>query len=76
MPDPTPLAGRLKSLRAAATPPLSQTDLARASGVSLDAIQDLEQGRRLAPTVATLRALAGALGVSVDELFPEPKETR
>ena len=48
---------------------LSQSALARASGVNRVQIADIEAGRATG-SVRTLRALAGALGVAVDDLLP------
>jgi predicted ATPase/transcriptional regulator with XRE-family HTH domain len=42
---------------------LSQEELAERSGVSVRGIGDLEQGRRAAPRLATVRLLADALGL-------------
>jgi transcriptional regulator with XRE-family HTH domain len=42
---------------------LSQEELAARAGVSVRGIGDLEQGRRAAPRFATVRLLAGALGL-------------
>lgn len=50
----------LKNLRGAAG--LSQTELANASGVSLEAIKKIESGKVERPHPATLRLLAGVLG--------------
>jgi transcriptional regulator with XRE-family HTH domain len=61
-----PIGGRLKELRKAAG--LSQMELARASGLSLSIITQLEQGRATDPKLSTLKALAKALGCTLDEL--------
>jgi transcriptional regulator with XRE-family HTH domain len=61
-----PIGDRLKELRKAAG--LSQMELARASGLSLSIITQLEQGRATDPKLSTLKALAKALGCTLDEL--------
>jgi transcriptional regulator with XRE-family HTH domain len=43
-------------------------ELARASGLSLSIITQLEQGRATDPKLSTLKALAKALGCTLDEL--------
>ena len=48
---------------------LSQSALARASGVNRVQVADIEAGRATG-SVRTLRALADALGVAVDDLMP------
>jgi transcriptional regulator with XRE-family HTH domain len=63
-----PLARRLKELREARG--LSQMALAVRAGLSLSMVALIEQGQREDPRVSTLRALADALGVSLDELAP------
>jgi transcriptional regulator with XRE-family HTH domain len=74
-----PVGDRLKELRKAKD--LSQMDLARASGLSLSIITQLEQGRASDPKLSTLKALAGALGCTLDDLgqnddAPAPKKAR
>jgi transcriptional regulator with XRE-family HTH domain len=53
--------------------PFSQEELAKASGVSVDAIGKLERGQRGAQP-RTTRKLAAALGVEPAELMEEVKE--
>ncbi len=48
----------------------NQRDLAKASGVGQDTISSLESGRH-EPRPSTLRKIAGALGVEIEELFEE-----
>jgi transcriptional regulator with XRE-family HTH domain len=60
------LARRLAVLRWRAH--LSRPRLAAKSGVSIDLVSSLEQGRTANPTLHTLLALARALGVTVGEL--------
>ena len=50
---------------------LTQSDLARSSGVNRIQIVDIEAGRNNG-SVRTLRRLAAALAVSVDDLIPAP----
>ncbi len=48
----------------------NQRDLAKASGVGQDTISSMESGRH-EPRPSTLRKIAGALGVEIEELFEE-----
>jgi transcriptional regulator with XRE-family HTH domain len=48
---------------------LSRVELARHAGLSPDLVQSLEQGRAANPTVRTVFALAGALGLPYGELM-------
>lgn len=64
-----PLSVRLKEAREAAG--LTQLELATASGVAVATVSQLEQGRMANPRLDTLRALAKALGVTLDELGGE-----
>lgn len=61
-----PLASRVKRLREAAG--LSQMGLAVKAGLSLSMIAQVEQGQKVDPRVSTLRAIAEALGATLDEL--------
>ena len=61
---------RLREARIAAG--LTQTELARRLHVGQSLISDLERGRRATLTVATLTALARALGCSPADLLAEP----
>lgn len=56
---------RLRQLRESRS--LTQGALARAAGVSVASIRDLEQGRTRRPRAASLRALAEALDLSAEE---------
>ncbi|MEU0268145.1 BTAD domain-containing putative transcriptional regulator [Nocardioides sp. NPDC006303] len=56
---------RLRQLRESRS--LTQGALARAAGLSVASIRDLEQGRTRRPRAASLRALAEALDLSADE---------
>jgi transcriptional regulator with XRE-family HTH domain len=68
---------RFKRLREAAG--MSQSQLARASGVPLRTYQEWEQGNRT-PLLDAAAKVAQALGVSLDELAgiapPAPKDKR
>src|SRR5262249_35710852 len=67
MPEhPSAFAGKLQGLREAAG--LSQYALAKRSGLSKQALSQLELGQR-EPSWVTVQALAGALGVSCDEFI-------
>lgn len=48
---------------------MSQSQVARSAGVTERTIRLVEQGKRT-PTIATARALAAAVGCTVDELVP------
>jgi transcriptional regulator with XRE-family HTH domain len=61
----TPFAKRLKALRESRR--LSQSGLAKASGISLRTIQDYEQGNR-EPLLSSAAKLAKGLGVTIDTL--------
>lgn len=60
--------GRLKALRLAA--PMTQFQLAGASGVSVRTIQAIEAGRT-DPRESTAKKLAAALGVTIEDLYRE-----
>ncbi|MFI7275589.1 helix-turn-helix domain-containing protein [Streptomyces sp. NPDC049879] len=68
MPDHTDghIGARLQALRKTAG--LTQRELARASGVSVSTIRNLEQGTQSEPRLATARKLAVALRVSTSRL--------
>jgi len=55
---------------------LSQERLAERSGISVDVIRKLEQGRRKSALMATLTALARALDVEVSVLVGQPSTVR
>lgn len=48
---------------------MSQAQVARSAGLNERTIRLVEQGKRV-PKIATARALAAALGITVDELVP------
>jgi transcriptional regulator with XRE-family HTH domain len=56
----------IRRLRRAAG--MRQQDLAEAAGVGISLVTQLEQGRTKDPRLTTLRALANALGVDMNEL--------
>lgn len=58
------LGARLKRLRG----DVSQTALAKRTGVSQGRIREIEEGMTAAPRVDTLRKLADGLGIAFDEL--------
>jgi DNA-binding Xre family transcriptional regulator len=65
---------RLAELLDAATPPMSQSELARRSGVSLVTINAIANNRTRQVKLDTLDALSKALGVEPGELLErEPK---
>ncbi|WP_381796427.1 helix-turn-helix domain-containing protein [Streptomyces niveus] len=51
---------------------LTQEDLAERSGVSVDVIRQLEQGRKHSARLPTLHALANGLGVELTTLLGDP----
>ncbi|MFI5938130.1 helix-turn-helix domain-containing protein [Actinoplanes sp. NPDC051494] len=65
------LGGRLLAYRRRRR--MSQHDLATASGVSVDVIRKLEQGRRHSARLETLTALAHALDAQPAELLGKPR---
>ena len=65
--EPGPFARRLATLRWKAR--LSRDQLAKRSGVSVDLIHSLEQGRTANPTLRTVLRLARGLGVTGGELI-------
>jgi transcriptional regulator with XRE-family HTH domain len=67
--DRKSLAARVRALRLAAG--MTQQQLAVAAGLALGGLAQIEQGTTRDPRVSTLRALAKALGVTLDELAGE-----
>ena len=61
---------RIRSLRTARG--LSQEEVARRTRIGLKSYGDLERGRTKDPHYSTLRGVARALGVRVEELIEEP----
>lgn len=68
------LARKVKQLREAAG--LSQQALAVRAGLSVSVVSRLEQGAHEDPRLSTIRAIAEALGVGVDDLLVEDKPAR
>ncbi|MFI1953509.1 helix-turn-helix domain-containing protein [Streptomyces xinghaiensis] len=64
------LGRTLRRLRRLAS--LTQEELAERSGVSVDVIRQLEQGRKHSARLPTLHALAGGLGVELTTLLGDP----
>lgn len=62
-----PLAKNLKKLRGGKG--LSQDRLAKLADVANNTIIKIEQGENMNPTLDTLKKIAKALGISVDELI-------
>ena len=50
---------------------LSQEKLARSADIALNTLTKIESGLSQEPTIKTIAKIAGALGVSVDELIKE-----
>jgi transcriptional regulator with XRE-family HTH domain len=69
-----PLGVHLKDLRKAAA--LSQQALAIKAGLSIGVVARIEQGSNEEPKLATLRALAKALEITLDELVGEEEEPK
>jgi transcriptional regulator with XRE-family HTH domain len=53
---------------------MTQLGLARATGLSLSIIAQLEQGETANPRLNTVKALAKALGCTLDELASEDND--
>lgn len=68
--DPGPLARNVRAARHAAD--LGQERLAAKAGVSVGTVSKIERGVSQQPDLATLEAIAGALGVNVHDLLPSP----
>lgn len=67
---PDTLAARLMARRREAG--LSVAELARRSGLTRQYVGGLEAGRKRNPTLATLTALAAALGCRLEDLASTP----
>ncbi|MCM2410734.1 MULTISPECIES: helix-turn-helix transcriptional regulator [unclassified Streptomyces] len=61
---------RLGRLLREARGPRSMVDIARCAGISAETLRKIETGRAPTPAFFTVAALAGALGLSMDELLP------
>jgi transcriptional regulator with XRE-family HTH domain len=66
MQELAPIAQRLKALRENAG--MSQQSLAVSAGLSVSLVSQIERGSRADPRMSTITALAGALGITLDEL--------
>jgi transcriptional regulator with XRE-family HTH domain len=64
------IGARIRALRTERG--LSQEEVARRTGIGLRSYGDLERGRTRDPHYSTLRGIARALGVPVEELLEEP----
>ncbi|MDN3244682.1 helix-turn-helix domain-containing protein [Streptomyces mutabilis] len=62
---------RLGRLLRAARGERSMTEVAAVAGVSAETLRKIETGRAPTPAFFTVAALAGALGLSMDELVDE-----
>jgi transcriptional regulator with XRE-family HTH domain len=70
--DPSAIGARIRQLRLARSPRLTQEQLAERAGVSVDLIGKLEQGQRQTAQLGSLQKLANALGVEVSLLLARP----
>jgi transcriptional regulator with XRE-family HTH domain len=70
--DPSAIGARIRQLRLARSPRLTQEQLAERAGVSVDLIGKLEQGQRQTAQLGSLHKLANALGVEVSLLLARP----
>lgn len=50
---------------------LSQSDLSRLTGIRVDMLSRLENGKQINPTLRTMELLAHALQISITELVDE-----
>ena len=74
-----PARFRLQELLDAQEPPMSQSELARRSGVSLVTVNAIANNRTIQVSLRTLEALAAALGVEPGDIIgsePEAKRGR
>lgn len=67
------LGGQVRKLRRRLD--LSLSDLAASAGVSIGMLSKIENGQ-ISPSLATLQAIAGALGAPITALFAEYEERR
>ncbi|MEU6942716.1 helix-turn-helix transcriptional regulator, partial [Streptomyces rubiginosohelvolus] len=70
----TSIGDRIRALREFRD--ITQDELARRSGVSVDTIRKLEQGVRESARINTLRGLARALDVQLERLVGQPTVTQ
>lgn len=70
---------RLREILDSMSPPMSQSELSRRSGVSMTTINSMALNKTVQVSLATLDALSKALGVEPGDLFaraPESKRKR
>lgn len=67
---------RLSEVLEAASPPMSQSELARRSGVSLVTINAIANNRTRQVKLDTLDKIAGALGIEIGELLEREGKRR
>jgi transcriptional regulator with XRE-family HTH domain len=66
--EPTEIGKRIMSL--AARQDLRLQDVASKAGISVACIYDVVSGRTADPRLSVAQAIAGALGVKLEKLFP------
>lgn len=66
--EPTPAGQRIEAL--AARRGLRLQDVAEKAGISVACIYGIVSGRTTDPRVSVAQAIAGALGVKLDRIFP------
>lgn len=67
MPEKNILASNLKRYRKKLS--ISQDKLSKLSNITYNTIIKIESGKNKNPTIKTLTKIAGALGVSIDEII-------
>ena len=73
-PDDVERGERLGALLRSARAGRSILDIALAAGISPETLRKIETGRIATPAFPTIAALAGVLGLSLDELWAEVTE--
>lgn len=53
---------------------LDQTELAERAGLPQPTVSRIENGQRRNPNAESMRRIASALNVKVDDLYPQPTE--
>jgi len=69
--EPTPVGKRIEAM--AARRGLRLQDVAEKAGISVACIYGIVSGRTNDPRVSVAQAIAAALGVKLDKIFPAPK---
>jgi len=69
---PGTIDARMRQLRRACRPQLTQRELAERAGVSVDLVSKLEQGQKQSALLGSLRKIAAALDVDVGVLLAGP----